>query len=104
MDIAFGPFDCRGNRDNTAGSVAFSGSCTEDGRIIIGGRSTVFVNRKPIARTGDRVFSTFGGVVEIVGKQDWRVFVEGKPVARVGDVTTKGVKIVGGSKDIFVGQ
>ena len=104
MDIAFGPFDCGGNKDNTPGSVAFSGSCTEDGGIVVGRRGSVFVNGKPIARAGDRVFSTFDGVVEIVGKQDWKVFVEGKPVARVGDVTTKGVKIIGGSKDTFLGQ
>ncbi len=104
IDILFGPFDCGGDKNNTAGSVAFSGSCTEDGGIVLGRRGSVFVNGKPIARAGDRVFSTFDGVVEIVGKQDWKVFVEGKPVARVGDVTTKGVKIIGGSKDTFMGQ
>lgn len=104
MDIAFGPFDCGGNNDNNTGSVAYSGSCTEDGGIVIGRRGTVFVNGKPIARAGDRVFSTFNGMVEITSKLNYKVFVEGKPVAMVGDVTTKGVKIVGGSRDTFVGQ
>jgi uncharacterized Zn-binding protein involved in type VI secretion len=77
---------------------------------ISSGAGTVFVNGKPVARTGD----PYGGVHVafpdphpthgvVCGAGSGTVFAEGSPVFRKGDTTSCPSVQVGGSENVFAG-
>jgi uncharacterized Zn-binding protein involved in type VI secretion len=96
--------------DAETGSCPIGPSSLAGPLSISSGASTVLVNGKPIARSGD----PYGGVhVQIpephaphgvvCGSGSGTVFAEGAPVFRIGDSTSCPSTQVGGSGDVIVG-
>ena len=95
---------CKGNRTSGRGAIATSADCIDHGGYIMPNEDRVFVNGKPVARVGDRVFCLIHGITEIVGDKSNTVSSRNRKIARVGDKTKCGATIMGGSESVFIGN
>ena len=86
------------------GAMAVSGACIDHGGYILATDDLVYIDGKPVARVGDNVLCFRHGVTEIIGDKNVEVYSEKQRVARVGDKTKCGAVILGGSRNIYVGD
>ena len=97
--------------DQESGSCPIGPSSSAGPLPIASGAGTVFVNGKPIARTGDPYAGVHvhipvppNGVHSVsCGAGSGTVFAEGSSVFRIGDPTSCPSTQVGGSGDVFAG-
>jgi uncharacterized Zn-binding protein involved in type VI secretion len=96
--------------DAESGSCPIGPSSMAGPLSIASGAATVFVNGKPVARSGDSYSGVHVAFPDphpthgvTCGDGSGTVFAEGSPVFRAGDSTSCPSTQVGGSEDVFAG-
>jgi uncharacterized Zn-binding protein involved in type VI secretion len=85
-------------------AMVADGDCLDHGGTVLASDDSVLVNGRKVARVGDPALCQQHGLTRIVRSGASTVFATGDPVARIGDLTECGARIVGGSRDTFVGS
>lgn len=104
IEIPFPMIGCDGKQSALKGAIALSGDCIDHGGFILASEDNFFVNKKPVARVGDKVFCMIHGITEIVDNDPNNVTSGQKRIARTGDKTKCGATIISGSQDTYAGN
>jgi uncharacterized Zn-binding protein involved in type VI secretion len=104
IEIGFPSLGCGEQLSSRKGAIILNGDCIDHGGYVIASDKRLIVNKKPVAKIGDKVLCYKHGETEIVAVGKRNMKSNKKPIARIGDKTRCGAKLLGGSRNTFVGD